>query len=90
MPRRIAPTVQRAILGSHPWDPSDGPYQQSLRELRALLAVARAAKRALSYSGIEDESDPVTGEPLNKYVVGLLRAVARLERVSRGGSGRER
>ena len=76
MSKRIAPTLRQAIL-EPPWDPSQGPHEAACRELRALLAVVRAARGVRRYvleSGYEGLEGPADGT--------LFRALARLDRVS--------
>lgn len=77
MRKRIAPTLQR--LTSYPlqrgtWFPpgtTNGDCVQAQRELRALLAVARAARQHANGSGCN--------------AVAIAQAVARLDKVSAKG-----
>jgi hypothetical protein len=74
---KVAPTLRRLVL-------TDGgglasAYPESGRELRALLAVARAAERVVRP---KHEEDIIPARPWNS----LSNAVARLRRV--GGKGR--
>ena len=73
---KIAPTVQDAIFGPGPWDPSRGPDERARAELRALLSVARAAQHT--------QHGEWCGYLCNCGKERLDRALARLSRVSGG------
>lgn len=72
---RVAPVLTKFVDGLHPDGPKQADEKETMRsELRALLAVARAAKEA---------ADDYDEEPY-----GLHRALARLSRVSGSRGGR--
>jgi hypothetical protein len=72
MSKRIAPTLQMITDSSWRKTKTGG---QARTELRALLAVARAAKRFHSY--VNDYSDPI-----DEMDGPMRRALARLDKVS--------
>ena len=74
MANKIAPTLQHFTMPGVILAPDSMALRQARRELRALLAVARAAKRLRFSPGV------VTGDP-----IGLERALARLDRAGKGG-----
>jgi CII-binding regulator of phage lambda lysogenization HflD len=68
---KIAPLSQRWLEA---WGPTPGIHQARVKELRALLAVARAAKRWRQFEG-----DKVQDPDVRR----LCRTLARLDKVSR-------
>ena len=91
---KIAPTLRKMM--ADPWESGWHPYPSSKvagpalvasrQELESLLAVARAAQRAIEskkscHIGLDGRPDIIALDGVDV----LIRALARLERVSGGG-----
>jgi hypothetical protein len=80
--KKIAPTLREHVRNLAAWGKEDGTACREDRELKALLRVARAARR-LVY--IDPDGDLVWNNDAGTLAHELARALASLDRASGGG-----